>query len=388
MILKHARVARNAIEARHCTLSIQGRRLSLAAHRGCGPEVDLSGFLILPGLINAHDHLEFNLFPRLGRGPYPNATAWAEDIYRPYEHPVREQLQIPKPLRLIWGGIKNLISGVTSVFHHNPYDAPVFQQNFPVRVIRRFGWAHSLRYGGDIAQAWSRTPPGSPFVIHACEGTDAQSSAEIHRLDAAGMLGPKTVVVHGVALDEAGIGLVTQRGASLVWCPTSNYFTLGRTISTEVLHSRIPIALGTDSALTSRGDLLDEIEVAARETDRERVYGMVTEVAAKILRLQGGEGRICEGGIADLVVVPDRGQSPAAALCGLRPELVLVGGRIKLMSAGFARRLAPILSRRLQPLEIKGRGQWLIDCDVTTLLQTVKAILGEDFRLAGRGVAA
>jgi cytosine/adenosine deaminase-related metal-dependent hydrolase len=32
-----------------------------------------SGHLILPGLINCHDHLEFNLFPRLGCGPYPNA---------------------------------------------------------------------------------------------------------------------------------------------------------------------------------------------------------------------------------------------------------------------------------------------------------------------------
>src|SRR5882757_4544603 len=171
MILRGARVARNATESQRCALSIQDGRIRFGVHPGCGPEVDLSGCLILPGLINSHDHLEFNLFPRLGRGPYPNATEWAEDIYRPCDDPIRKQLEIPKPLRLVWGGIKNLISGVTSVLHHNPYEAPVFEQNFPVRVIRRFGWAHSLRYGGDIAQAWSRTPPGSPFVIHACEGT-------------------------------------------------------------------------------------------------------------------------------------------------------------------------------------------------------------------------
>ncbi len=388
MILSCARVARNATESQRCALSIQDGRIRFGVHQGCGPEVDLSGCLILPGLINSHDHLEFNLFPRLGRGPYPNATAWAEDIYRPYDDPIRGQLEIPKPLRLVWGGIKNLISGVTSVLHHNPYEAPVFEQNFPVRVIRRFGWMHSLRYGGDIAKARSRTPPGSPFVIHACEGTDAQSAGEIDRLDAAGALGPTTVVVHGVALDEAGVALVAQRGASLIWCPSSNYFTLGRTISPEVLHSWVPIALGTDSALTCHGDLIDEIEVAVCEIDRERVYRMVTEVAAKILGLRSGEGSICEGGIADLVVVPDRGQSPAAALPGLRPELVLVGGRIKLMSTGFARRLAPVLSRRLQPLEIEGRGRWLIDCDVSALMKTVTAILGEDFRLAGRGVVA
>src|SRR5438132_6224424 len=32
--------------------------------------IDLPGYLLLPGLVNAHDHLEFGLFPNLGCGPY------------------------------------------------------------------------------------------------------------------------------------------------------------------------------------------------------------------------------------------------------------------------------------------------------------------------------
>ncbi len=58
--------------------------------------VNVDGYLILPGLINAHDHLEFNLFPRLGRGPYPNSEAWARDICHPDCSPVREHLSVPK----------------------------------------------------------------------------------------------------------------------------------------------------------------------------------------------------------------------------------------------------------------------------------------------------
>src|SRR6202008_3016358 len=35
--------------------------------------IDMPGYLLLPGLINAHDHLEFGLFPNLGSGPYQNS---------------------------------------------------------------------------------------------------------------------------------------------------------------------------------------------------------------------------------------------------------------------------------------------------------------------------
>src|SRR5215472_4585608 len=148
--------------------------------------MNLSGLLLLPGLINAHDHLEFNLFPRLGRGPYANATDWAEDIYHPDAPPVRDHLRIPKRVRLFWGGIKNLLAGVTTVLHHNPYEPEIFEEDFPVRVVRHFGWAHSLRFSPDLRACYAATPPGAPFLIHACEGTDASASREIYELDAAG----------------------------------------------------------------------------------------------------------------------------------------------------------------------------------------------------------
>src|SRR5439155_11568458 len=111
----------------------------------------------LPGLINAHDHLEFGLFPRLGKGPYCNATEWASDIYRPEASPVREHLSVPKRIRLLWGGIRNLLSGVTTVAHHNPYDA-AFNSRFPLRVVKRYGWAHSLDFCTDVARRYRRTP--------------------------------------------------------------------------------------------------------------------------------------------------------------------------------------------------------------------------------------
>ena len=43
--------------------------------------VNLRGAIVLPGLINAHDHLELNHYGRLkGRDRYENASGWIADI--------------------------------------------------------------------------------------------------------------------------------------------------------------------------------------------------------------------------------------------------------------------------------------------------------------------
>ncbi len=83
-------------------------------------EIDLSGFLIMPGFINAHDHLEFALFPRLADPPYRNYIEWGEDIHRKFPDVIARHRAVPKEVRVWWGGIRNLLCGVTSVSHHDP----------------------------------------------------------------------------------------------------------------------------------------------------------------------------------------------------------------------------------------------------------------------------
>ena len=62
--LTGARVAFGATSAERIDLEIlRGRIQPFGSCTGRGPELNLDGHLILPGLINCHDHLEFNLFP-------------------------------------------------------------------------------------------------------------------------------------------------------------------------------------------------------------------------------------------------------------------------------------------------------------------------------------
>jgi cytosine/adenosine deaminase-related metal-dependent hydrolase len=332
-----------------------------------GVDLDLGGLQVLPGLINAHDHLQFALFPRLGSGPYANAAEWAQDIHHPERDPVRRHLLVPKRLRLIWGGLRNLVAGVTTVSHHDSYH-PIFDEDFPTRVIKNYGWAHSLAFTEDVRARFDATPPGAPFVIHLGEGTDASAAEEVFRLHKLGALDRRTVLVHAVGLTREGWDLVRTTGASVIWCPRSNLFTLGRTLSVEALEG-IQIALGTDSSLTSEGDLLDELDHIGEVPFR---VSLVTAAAARILRLPP-----CPG---DWIAVPQ---------FGAPPELVVIGGRIHLISLELAAALPSGLRQEFHPLKIQSRPPVLVRWNIPQLLQDTCLYLGPDpIRLAGREVCA
>jgi len=393
MKLIGARIARDAKTAETLELEVCGGRISLSAPYPRRADshssvLDLTGFLVLPGLINAHDHLEFNLFPSLGRGTYGNARSWAEDIYQPAVSPLKEHLALSKRTRLVWGGLKNLLSGVTTVAHHNPLDETVLDPSFPVNVVKQFGWAHSLDFSPDLLERFSATPEHWPFILHAGEGTDEHARSEVSRLEELGVLSERTVLVHAIGLDQPDLQLLRARRSALVWCPTSNVATYGETLCASVLQSDLNIILGTDSALTAHVDLIDELEVARRmrAVTAEHLFEMVTTRSASVLQLREGEGTIREGGVADLVVVEDHGQSPAEALQCMQPEMVMVRGKVRLVSPRVLDRTSTLEAEEWHPVNLEGRGKWFTDVKLASLHEETARVLGPEYRLAGRRV--
>jgi cytosine/adenosine deaminase-related metal-dependent hydrolase len=364
MKLRGARVALGPNQTARRDIEVPGSRGSF----------DLRGYLILPGLINAHDHLEFNLYPRLGQGPYANAGDWARDVYHPDRPPIADQRKISKSTRLMWGGLKNLLCGVTTVCHHNPMGFAIFDRRFPVRVVKEFGWAHSLEYSPGLAELFRKTTPEWPFVVHLGEGTDRAARSEIFRLDEMGALDRRTILVHAVGLDRAGLALAKRRGASIVWCPSSNEFLLGRTLDAKVRRSGIDIALGSDSAVTAAGDLLDELRVAREHgASADSLYRMVTQNPARMLRLPDYP--------SDFAIFRDKGATPAETLLSSNgAEMVVLDGSIKLISPSLG--ALPRFTR----LKVSGRKEVLVDADVPALYHRAGRVLGT-VRLAGRRVS-
>jgi hypothetical protein len=352
-------------------------------------EIDLSGFLVMPGLINAHDHLQFALFPRLANPPYRNYIDWGTDIHAKFHEVIAKHRAVPKDVRLWWGGIRNLLCGVTTACHHDSLWPELQREDFPIRVVQKYGWGHSLALGGDLVKARSNTPEGSAFILHACEGGDEQAYAELAELSRLGLLDERMVLVHGLAIDDAGVALIKQRRASLIVCPSSNQFLFGKLPDMSLLGTIENITLGNDSPLTAEGDLLDEIRFASRSCriQPDTVYCMVTEAPAAVLRLGDQEGSITVTGVGDLMAVRDTGQTGAERLKGLSMhdvEFVMVGGKVQLASETIMERLPAAAVQGLEPLWIDGAIRWL-RAPVRELLLKAEDVLGKgEVRLGGR----
>lgn len=355
--------------------------------------VDLSGFLVMPGLVNAHDHLQFGLFPRLGDPPYSNYIDWGVDIHDKFRDVIAKHRRVPKDARLWWGGIKNLLCGVTTVCHHDSLWPELSREDYPIRVVQRYGWGHSVALGVDLLKAHSDTHEGDPFIVHACEGVDELASSELAALERMGLLDERTVLVHGLALDAAGVRLMQRRGASLIVCPSSNQFLFSRIPDVTLFGMIENVALGNDSPLTATGDLLDEIRFAQGSCGirLEALYDMVTEAPAAVLRLVDQEGSIRKGGVADLVAVQDDGREGAARLASLsmhEVELVMVGGCVQLASEMMMKRFPKAACRGLEPLWIDGSVRWL-RAPISKLLLQAEEVLGKgEVQLGGKQLLA
>jgi cytosine/adenosine deaminase-related metal-dependent hydrolase len=302
--------------------------------------IDLAGAWVYPGLVNAHDHLELNHYPRSKFRPvYANAHHWGEDfLARLNDAPYATLRKLPIGQRCGYGLAKNLASGVTLVAHHNPIHPPLRRfaglgQPRP-RLLRRYGWAHSLHFTSRPAllRAYQRTPPQWPFFIHLAEGTDAVAEAELGQLNELGLLRPNTRLVHGVGLTPSDRQLVLAQGAGLVWCPSSNFFLLGATAQVAGFAEAGRLAIGADSLLTADGNLFDEMRAAwaTGQVSAEAIFRAVSSDAARLLGAARA-GLLLPGSLPDILVLANHGQRDAyQALINARPSDIValyVGGQ-------------------------------------------------------------
>jgi cytosine/adenosine deaminase-related metal-dependent hydrolase len=338
----------------------------------------LEGAAILPGLVNAHSHLEYAVYAGFGDG-LPFATWILVHMERKARIGLAEMEAIAR-----LGAADCLASGVTTVGDCSFSGASasacaqlglraiVFLEVFSNdgRGLERF-WTNLDRVGDSISElvriGISPHAPysvsldlyrealalGVPAATHLDESRDElewlvdgtgpwEAFAEalppppgrsgIRALADEGLLRPGLVAAHCVVVDEEEIGLLADHGVGVVHCPRSNAL-LGSGIAplAELRVAGVPVGIGTDSpASTPSFDLFEELRAAvylARARERrpdalaaEEALRLATIDGARVLGLDDEIGTLTPGKRADLTALSLAGspyhpvEDPAAAV--------------------------------------------------------------------------
>jgi cytosine/adenosine deaminase-related metal-dependent hydrolase len=344
VILRNARVREDGgLVVRD--VAVSGDRVAAVAPMGSLPrdaiEADLAGRVLLPGLVNAHDHLDFSSFPVLGNPPYASVYEWSAAVDAGAgDLRARDALAVPLVDRLFLGGLRNLLAGVTAVAHHNPFHRSLSRADFPVRVLARYSFAHSPGLTPSLRRTYRTTDRRIPWMVHAAEGTDARARAELQLLVEANVLRQNTVIVHGIGLSPEDGARIAAAGACLVWCPESNRRLYGATAPVPSLRAAgVRVGLGSDSPVSGVRDALSNLAAARAEGlfGDEELIELATRDSGEVARLP--VGGLAPGGRADLLAV----ESVERLLSGERAsvELVLRGGSVLYGAPALLETLAP-----------------------------------------------
>ena len=324
-----------------------------------------------PGLINSHDHLEFNLFPQLGNRIYKNYLEWGIDIHMNNRTTIQQVLKIPKPIRTLWGIYKNLVSGVTTIVHHGEQiDAP---QNL-INIFSGFKSLHSVK----LEKHWKYrlNMPFSKhenFAIHIGEGTDPSMYKEIEDIIRWNLLRKNLIGIHGIAMSEQQ----AKQFKAIVWCPTSNFFLYNATSKINEIKASTNILFGTDATVSADWNIWNHLRQARTTgmlTDVELI-GSVGDTAARVWGLER-VGRIEENYQADIVIskLSSRQGDDCDQFFATNPELiqmVISKGNIVLFDASMYDQLNNIISEEYTPIYINGRKKY-VKGNIHVLIRQIK----------------
>ena len=323
--------------------------------------LDISGCVALPGLVNAHTHAAMTLFRGLA-DDLP-LMDWLQHHIFPAEKRLNEQW-------VYWGTMlacaEMILSGTTAfcdmyLFEHKVAEAAKkagiralvgeVLYDFPSPAYGEI--ENGLKHTEALIERWRGDPlvriavePHAlytcspallrkcgeisvrhdvPLVVHLSENEaevkqilDQYGKRPVAHLDALGLLGPRLVADHCVAINESEIGVLARNQVKVVHNPESNMkLASGIAPVPRLLESGIMVALGTDGCASNNNlDMFGEMNTCAKlhkaatldptVLPAATALRMATVCGAGALGWEGQTGQIVPTMIADLIVVDFR----------------------------------------------------------------------------------
>ncbi len=351
---------------RDATVVLDDTRIHWVGPRAAAPpadvEQDLGDAVLLPGLVNAHTHLD--LAPFAGRALPRDFPAWIRALVgtlndaptvilqRGAEWAARDQLahgvttvadtapnrfafdalrrvglrgiayrevfgpepaHAPLALRALHEAVTDMRRDATDLVRvgvspHAPYSVadPLY------RAVATYARAEALPVAVHIAESSAESAlvrdGTGPFAAYLRDlrgiAVTARAASPIALLDALEVLSARPLCIHAVQVEADDIARLADRGASVAHCPCSNaWFGHGRSPVAAFRAHGIAVGLGTDSiASNAQVRVRREARAAADDTlTSAQRLALATHGGAEALGLGTVIGRIAPGFEADLV---------------------------------------------------------------------------------------
>jgi cytosine/adenosine deaminase-related metal-dependent hydrolase len=334
------------------TVSVAGSRIAYVGPRQSAPagqDVDLGDALLLPGLVNAHTHLELTAMRGLLRGL--EFVTWIRALTQ-----ARVEVLTPAAMRdaARSGVAEGLVAGITTygdtsasgvvleALRDTGARGIMFQEVFGPAPAQREPVLAELRAKVEALRPLETdlvrlgVSPHAPYTVHEDLLVDvaayaigaglpvamhlAESDAEIaflregegpfaeglrlrgipvvrrahspvHLLVELGVVLARPLLIHCVKIDESDTAFIAEHGCPVAHCPTSNAMLgHGTAPLRELIDAGVTVGLGSDSAASNdRMDMLDEAHVARLlQGARLRRADAVSSAEALTLATLGG----------------------------------------------------------------------------------------------------
>jgi 5-methylthioadenosine/S-adenosylhomocysteine deaminase len=336
-----------------------GRTRELAARYKTKRKIDARGKIVLPGLVNAHNHapmvlfrgiaddlalmdwLQKYIFPAEARNVSPEFVDWGTALA--CVEMIRSGTTTYSDMYYFEDRIAAVTAraGLRAVLGETVIQFPVADNKTPEEALaytERFmqHWkgnalivpavaphapytnsAATLRAAKALADKYSL-----PMIVHVSETQDEGKQIRekygmtaTQWLDSLGVLGPNVAFHHGVWLNDDDLAIIRRRGVSVSHNPESNMkLASGLAPVVKMLALGIPVGLGTDGAASNNNlDMFQAMDFAAKlhkvaqmdptALPAERVVEMATIGGARALGLQKETGSLDPGKRADFIVI-------------------------------------------------------------------------------------
>ncbi|HEY3394522.1 MAG TPA: amidohydrolase family protein [Lacipirellulaceae bacterium] len=352
----------------HGFVTIDGKRIvAVGANAPSGEVIDLGAVALLPGLVNAHTHLEFSHLSRPLGAPGMPLADWIRLVIAE-----RGRSDDSGDEAIAAGLRESIRHGVTTIGEILAGNAsPAYGEADVTAFVEVIGFSRARaqsalvatierihQFDRTINRIWLGVSPHTPYTVspellkqlvgmargrgfpvamHLAESADELELLESgtgrfqelldersmwddaaiphgsRPLDYLRMLAeaPRALVIHGNYLDEEECAFLAANSErmSLIHCPrTHSYFFHPPFQLSQLLANGVRVALGTDSrASTPDLDLLAEMRHVARlhpQLDPHDILRMGTLAGALALGRENEVGRIAPGTLANLVAIP------------------------------------------------------------------------------------